>query len=374
VTEILAAGRWSTNGRKTAREHLAAIGLYCRTGAGLEALAPVICREVREMIGGAAAALYWLDEDQQPVGYYHEDAPPMPRELFQNQLQELFDGPEQMSAVWLARQTGQSIGRMFNPPASFYDSNVFNLLIKACGHHHTLDVRIDAQGIGRALFGLFRIESEPFTRQEVASIAVIQPLLQNAVENVGADPLWIPAPLLKGTLAVTADGTQLIACSQEATRLLADVSLIGQNLSCDPEKLSQPPRFITALIAAGGAEKRLGETYPVPGGRLSVLAQWMDSTGMGGQGGFWVIDLQMLVCREIEIASAVLEKKLTPLQREIALHALLGGERSECLRRFDVSKDALKLHVRAILKAFGAESWNELVRNHQRQYIQSNLS
>ncbi len=353
-----------TVGVASTRQHLAALGLYCRTGAGLEALAPAICREVREMIGGAAAALYWLDEDQQPVGYFHEDAPPMPRHLFQNQFAELFDRPGEMSAVWLGRQTGQSIGRLVNPPESFYNSNVFNLLIKACGHHHTLDVRIDAHGIGRALLGLFRFESDPFSQKEIETIAAIQPLLQMAIENVTVEPLWFPAPSLKGSLAVSADGTQLLACSDQTARLLADTSLMGQNLSSDPDQLSKPPRFISVLLATNGSERSLAEIYPVPGGRLSVQAQWMSQIGAEGEDGFWIVDLQMLICREIEAVGLVMDKKLTPLQRDISLYALLGGARSECARRFGVSKDALKLHVRAILRAFDAPSWNDMVRCH----------
>lgn len=311
------------------------------------------------MIGGAAAALYWLDLNQEPVGYFHEDAPPMPRELFQNQM-KLFEGPGEMSAFWLARQTGKSIGRLVDPPASFFDSNVYNLLIKGSGHRHTLDVRIDVDGVGRAVFGLFRIADDPFRPSEIDAIRVIQPLFARAIVNGQSGPHWTPDHSSRASLAVSADCEMLMACSSGAARLLANSSLIGQHLSCDPARLSRPPRFISALLQGANLAAPRSETYPVPGGRLSVRADWMGEVGSDPTRGFWSVELQMLTCREIEMVDVVLGRKLSPLQKEVALYALLGGERKNCAERFALSAASLKIHLRAILREFDSPSWNDL--------------
>jgi DNA-binding CsgD family transcriptional regulator len=52
--------------------------------------------------------------------------------------------------------------------------------------------------------------------------------------------------------------------------------------------------------------------------------------------------------------------RLSPLQREIALFAMLGGERSECATEFGVSSEALKKHLRAIFDATGTVKWPDL--------------
>ncbi len=135
--------------RRRILEH---IELLCTCGVGLEAIASALTAAVRDLIGAASGSIFWTDEAGQPAGFYHDCAPAELKDLFVTRFEELFDGPEQITMRTLTMIEGPSIGRMLDPAniALFLSGNVYRHLSKPLGHHHLLDRRIEANGMGRA--------------------------------------------------------------------------------------------------------------------------------------------------------------------------------------------------------------------------------
>ncbi|KAK6021327.1 YD repeat protein, partial [Ostertagia ostertagi] len=114
--------------RRLAEKKRHELDLLCRAGVGLTPIAPAVCRLVREIVGAEACALFWLDAQGQPEGFFHEHAQPAAQELFLNEFERLFLGPAEINITTLAQTPGARIGRMLNVPASYYRSNTYNLL------------------------------------------------------------------------------------------------------------------------------------------------------------------------------------------------------------------------------------------------------
>lgn len=132
------------------------LDLLRRTGAGISAIAPMACRILRELVRADAAALFWLDRDGLPEGFFHEDSPAPMRGLFVNAFEELFLGPVELNVAMLARLRGQRAGHLLAPPPECFRSNTFNVLVRPSGHQHALDLRVDHAGRPRAIVLLFR--------------------------------------------------------------------------------------------------------------------------------------------------------------------------------------------------------------------------
>ncbi|WP_157096359.1 MULTISPECIES: hypothetical protein [unclassified Methylosinus] len=135
--------------KNTARRKLHALDLLCRAGTGIAPIAPAACRQIRELVGADAASIFWLDENGLPQGFFHEDSPESARDLFVNEFERLFIGPAELNVTALARTPGPRVGRIARPGKAYFSSNTFNLLVRASGHHHSLDLRIDLDGRAR---------------------------------------------------------------------------------------------------------------------------------------------------------------------------------------------------------------------------------
>ncbi|HEY0200942.1 MAG TPA: hypothetical protein VGC24_04555, partial [Burkholderiaceae bacterium] len=111
------------------------LDLLCRAGVGLTPIAPAVCRLVREIVGAEACGLFWMDAQGQPEGFFHEHSSPETQELFLNEYQRLFVGPDEVNVSLLAQHKGRQIGHLLLVPSAYYRSNTFNLLVRGNGHH-----------------------------------------------------------------------------------------------------------------------------------------------------------------------------------------------------------------------------------------------
>ena len=53
---------------------------------------PAFCAVLRTLVGADAAALFWLDAQGRPEGFFHEDSPAGAQDLFLNEFDRLFAG------------------------------------------------------------------------------------------------------------------------------------------------------------------------------------------------------------------------------------------------------------------------------------------
>ncbi len=340
------------------------LDLLCRIGAGLEAIAPDVSRLVRGLVGADAAAIFWLDESGMPAGFFHEDSPASTRELFLNEYDRLFVGEREINVLSLSQNTGARVGYLIAPDASYYKSNTFNLLVRASGHHHALDLRVDVQGVARAVVLLFRTGGSPFGDTEATLLNRVAPYLERALSPARNESIWRGDTGSGAHMLVDILGQQILMCSEHAEALLARVNLVGAGLTLTG-KLLVPPTFVRNLCE----RLRPGKpgmppptcSFSVPGGRLQATAVLLHAPHPAGSSSSQVLVLlEFLRPASLDMVRKVVALEISPLQREIALAAGLGHSRGDCVTTIGVSTEALKKHLRVIYAAAGVGTWEEL--------------
>lgn len=339
------------------------LDLLCRIGVGLAPIAPDLTALLRQMVGADAVALFWLDEFGLPEGFHHEDSPDSVKDLFLNEFERLFVGEREINVFALAQRRDRRVGHLLEPGADYFQSNTYNLLVRASGHHHSLDLRVDVDGRARAVVLLFRAASRPFSDADAATLLRVAPYLQRAIEISLPPDAWQGLGAQNGHLLLDGAGQRIVLMSDPAITLLRNAGQrgMGWHQGTPPET---PPPFVQHLLAQPQRPLHL----PVPGGVLVAQLHPMGVPGHGGSGagsgqpGHLLVELALKRPRRIEVVRRVLSLQLSPLQREIALLAGLGHARADCVAQIGVSPEALKKHLRAIFFATGTHDWDSLTR------------
>jgi hypothetical protein len=344
--------------KNTARRKLHALDLLCRAGTGIAPIAPAACRQIRELVGADAASIFWLDENGLPQGFFHEDSPESARDLFVNEFERLFIGPAELNVTALARTPGPRVGRIARPGKAYFSSNTFNLLVRASGHHHSLDLRIDLDGRARAVVLLFRGGQRAFETTDAAALEQVTPYLQQAIASPVRQQVW-RCSARRGHMLIDVSGERLAMLDEEAELLLKMCTLVGQEIRlCGP--IRSPPRVVRELCARLQGRAIVRETLPIPGGRLEVTARRLTAPEGGAEQVLVTFELEEP--RRLETIDRVLALDVSPLQQKIAFVAALGGSRGDSLSETGISNEALKKHLAAIYAAAGVDSWEKLTR------------
>lgn len=165
------------------RQHLQwrrQLDLLSRTGVGLPAMAPALCALVRQIVGAQTCVLMWVDSAGMPVGVHHEHPNEATQALFMNEYERLFSGDREINVSWAARQRGQACGRLLNPPPAYFRSNTYNLLIRGDHYRHMLDLRIDVDGMARAVVALCRPPGKAFDQWRGKPRGSAHPITHNS--------------------------------------------------------------------------------------------------------------------------------------------------------------------------------------------------
>lgn len=330
------------------------LDLLCRAGVGIAPVAVELTAVLRQVVGADAAALFWLDEQGMPEGFFHEDSPPGVQDVFLNEFERLFVGEGETNVFALARHRGRSTGHLLAPGADYFRSNTYNLLVRASGHHHTLDQRVDVDGRARAVVLLFRAPGRPFNDDEAEALRRTAPYLQRAIEDAHSPDDWRAHIDRAGHVLLDDACQRILMMDAEAAAILSAANLRGVGQRPRPET---PPDFFRRLDARTGRSLRL----PIPGGALVASARALRAP-CGGTPGSVLVNLNLERPHRMEVVQRVLSLRLSPLQREIALLAGLGHPRSDCGPVIGVSAEALKKHLRAVFAATGASDWKSLAR------------
>lgn len=352
--------------RRLAEKKRHELDLLCRAGVGLTPIAPAVCRLVREIVGAEACALFWLDAQGQPEGFFHEHAQPAAQELFLNEFERLFLGPAEINITTLAQTPGARIGRMLNVPASYYRSNTYNLLVRASGHHHTLDLRVDVQGRARAVLMLFRAREQLFQEQDAALLSRIEPYLYRALTGTAEASVWSAPASRSGHLLLADCGHRLLMFAGDAEALLKACTLVGQDVRVSGP-LQAVPRFVRDLCARlhASGQPQARQDIDIPAGRLSMVAHRLQQAPLQPASDQILVALELQYPPRLRVVHRVLALGLSPLQREIALLAGVGGLRPDCERVIGVSNEALKKHLKTIYRAAGVAGWESLAATLQ---------
>ena len=356
------------------------LDLLVRTGLGIEPIAPALARILRSLIGAEGCFICWFDDYGAPSGFFHDSAPVDAQELFLNNSQ-LFIGPNELNVFWLTRNMGPLVGNMMNPGKAFFKSNTFNLLFKACHHHHGLDLRVEIDGVIRLAIGLFRAEAQRFSESDAHRLQSYLPTLQMAAIK-GPSPPGLSRiqheatdSMGPGHLVVSPDGTQITMISEQAVKLLRLAKQFGQRVWLTGQ-MTAPPYFVKQLCSRlnTGTSSKVESKLDVEGGTLIITASWIHSmvgvpshnpsgyqTPLTGQQ--IVIKVEFQQPTAIELVRSISQLELSPLQSRIAMFAATGGSRIDCAAHHAVSKEALKKHLREIYAAARCADWQELARS-----------
>ncbi len=347
---------------RAARHKWQELELVCEIGVGIAAIAPSVCRLLRELAGADAAALFWMDEKGLPEGFFHEDSTAEAQNLFVNEFERLFLGPAELNVATLVKLDGPGWGHLLVPPASYWRSNTFNLLVRASGHRHAIDLRIEHHGQARAVALLFRVEGHPFDEADLATLRRAAPALSQAFERVTADDTWEPSEDRSGrggTLIVDAGGERLLFAGEGARLLLQASNLVGQGIPVDGP-LRAPPAFARRLCAELAAGRSRREIIPVAQGRLVVTAEPLAEP----DGAVRVVSLAVAleVPRRLRFVEGLMALDLSPRQRSLLLAAASGETRAAAATRTRTSAEAMKKHLATIYDVTGLRSWTDLAR------------
>lgn len=350
------------------------LDLLCRSGTGLVPIAPEVCQLAREMVGADAGSLFWLDEHGMPLGFFHENSPAQARDLFLNEFDRLFLGPYETNVVQLAnRHDGLAVGQLLHMPAQYYLSNTFNLLVRPSGHHHALDLNVRIDGRTRAVLLLFRPFGQPFNDDDARMLQRIEPYLHRALATPPDKAVWSTPLTRSGYLLLekTAYGHlpwQLRLAGGDALHILHNCNLVGQNLRPSSPLLAELPHFIQHACneLAQAAMPTLQRMVTVPGGHLCVTLTPLQAPGAAP---IWhqkytevLAVLELRTPQRLRLVQRLMGLQLSPLQREIALLAGIGGRRADCEGTIGVSNEALKKHLKTIYRTVGVADWDALAR------------
>ena len=336
------------------------IRLLCRSGAGLQAIVGPLCHAVRDLIAAAGAAMFWLDGvDLLPAGFYHDSAPAELKDFFIAKLEELFIDPAEITSVSLINGDGPLIGKMLRPGETerFWRGKIYQYLCAPLDHHHMLDMALRRHGQGAALFVAWNPRDRPFTRAHATMLEPVHRLIEQALASDGAQTSWIAQDTGQGHFITDLTGRDLIAVHPDAERMLMDSHLLRQRVS-----MTTPTDIAPAFAAQLAAELANGSAavmhLPVANGRL--VARASRTRLVNAEQSLMYVALHREVARNVLAVEYVMRLPLTALQREIALFAMTGGQRSDCAAEFGVSDEALKKHLRPIFSATATGRWADL--------------
>ncbi|MBX3565572.1 MAG: hypothetical protein KF730_13465 [Sphingomonas sp.] len=337
------------------------IRLLCHCGAGVEAIASSLTGAVRDLIGADSAALFWLDESGNPLGFFHDCAPAEVKDLFITRFEELFSGPGEVNMVTLAEIEGPAIGRMFDADfaARFWSGEVYRRLCTPLGHHFMLDMRIEWQGRGRVVFCAWNGPDRPFTLTDAAALEPVRTLISHAVATQRAEAGWRSSASDNAHLITDAGGTRLVAINPEAEAILMASHLLRQHVSMTHQPETAPGFAILLARAMTKGDPGPSAYVPVADGRIVARASRTRAVN-SGLGALMYVALDLQTPIDVLMIDTVMQLPLTPLQREIALFGMRGGARGDCSALFGVSPEALKKHLRAIYDATNTARWSEL--------------
>ena len=339
------------------------LDLLSRTGVGLSAIAPAIAPLIRKIVGAQSCMITWIDVDGKPTGVFNENPVEATEALCMNGYERLFSGENEIGVSWLARQRGQACGHLLNPSSSYLRSNTYNLLVRGDNYRYMLDLRIDVDGVARAVIALCRPAGKAFDEGDAFTLDGLLPVLQRACVKVAnaLEDTCIGSGV--GHLLITGDAERIHMANEEGIALVRSSRLVSQQIEL-LGAMQTVPTFVRdlclRLISAG--QSQVQSSVEVPGGVLQCSASWMGAALAQAQPDARqiLVTLQRQQAQAAQVVREISNLALSPLQSRIALYAATGGRRDACAAVHQVGVDALKKHLRRIYAASGAQEWADL--------------
>lgn len=356
--------------RKKNIRRWAQLRLLCCSGLDLMAVAPDALKVAHDLVPHAASALFLTSHDGAQQATYHEDCPVAVQQLCAAGG-SLFEGAAEWNVRRLVTRRGApKVGQLWKPPREYFSSNTYQLLVRGCGHHHTIDARLEVHGQRIGVVSLFREPGLGFDAQDLEDLARIAVHLEHAAKFQAAPGTAADGEAELQAMVVATSRGDVVASSLAAQALLEQIPLTGAQW---PDRRRLPPACLRLIEALKGGEAFAWHlpscSLPLAGGTLELHAQWMlppgevpaaDALALANRGLVGITltrrtPVPLRVWRNLGTAS------LSPRQMEVAFWMGLGGGREAARARMDIGEAVLRDCVRAVYDRLGCSSEPELV-------------
>jgi DNA-binding CsgD family transcriptional regulator len=274
-------------------------------------------------------------------------------------------GEHEVNVTALAQGRGRPIGQLLQPDKRYFRSNTYNLLVRASGHHHCLDMRVDHDGQARVVVLAFRTQACPaFSDESARTLQRVGPYLQRALLQAQSPLSWMVREQKQGFLVADTDGRRITLVDPTAQTLLAHLGLRDTAMAAK-QGVHAVPTFVShlcqTLASASQVQDDIQAQLPCAGGALLVRASRLMAPGQH-QHTQTLIELRKVVPDQLALARRVISLRLSPLQRQIVMRAAQGLERATCQQALGVSSEALKKHLRQVYAETGTRDWPSLTQ------------
>jgi DNA-binding CsgD family transcriptional regulator len=347
----------------------ARIKQLCCLGLGGEAVIPAVLREVHELIPSHSNMFFWVENDELSNVYdENPDAaqitPLYVQEFYNRKEREVFrsfpDAMRHEYGVFGLHQT-LTVDR-----DTFYQSDVFNLIMRPLGSHDFLRLIVRESGRARGAVQVVRTSKDPsFTTAERYALAGLQPFIAHALTA----PKSLDVPLVDSgetELIVANREGKIIYLSRQARRLLmlAAHPRIGFG-SKVPETALLPANVVQIcrnLLGIFAGENSAGAPvyhHRNVWGGFTFRAYRLDPTDTSSS--LVGITLGHQEPLPVKLTRQIGRLPLSPRQAEVCLLIASGHSHTEIAERLGISPHTAIAHSRWIYNKLEVRSRTELV-------------
>lgn len=336
----------------------------CCSGFDPIMIAPQICDLLHQLIPNAATAIFLTHPNGLPYAFFHEDSPDSAKLLFQNQP-HLFDGVAEINVFKIVGDLNRpKCAGLLYPDPSYYQSNTYQHLVRASGHHHSLDVRLDVNGVAAGALILFREQGIGFSEKDIPTLNQAARYIEHALSADFSVEQSDVIAAEHATIVVSQQG-DMMYITDAAAKLLQQVP-ITYNFWQHGQPL---PKFCVDLLSClqfGQTEPRLN--ISIPTGQLSVRAEWLHATPPHQP--LIALQLKHVVPRSLRCWQLMQCSDLSPQQADVAYWLAIGHAKPAICARLGISDAVLKDAIKAIYQCFSVHTMTELIEHVQQQLRQ----
>jgi DNA-binding CsgD family transcriptional regulator len=350
---------------KKQRDALYRLRTLCCSGFNTVSIAPDIFHHVHKILPNEACALFLTDPLGMPYMFYHEDSPENARALFQNEPQ-LFMGRHEYNIFKIATAPIKS-GYFLHPDEEYFSSHTYQHLVRASGHHHTLEVRLEVLSKAAGALLLFREpSSKPFQSADLPHIHQIARYIEYSLNTDSIEQAFLSPIETEQALIMVSPDTQEIQFSTLAAELMLKEIPLIHNLWQTGKPL---PIICTQLIQQLCHGSQLPETtVKIPSGHLYVRAEWLNAQQSTHR--LIVLHLKKFMPRSLMLWQFLQKTDLNAQQASVAFLLLTGLSKNMIQTQLSISEAVVKDCIKSIYQYFSVHSLDELIKF---LYYQANL-
>jgi hypothetical protein len=345
--------------RKKNSKQWARLRLLCSSGLDLMTLVPDAFALMQGLIPHSSAGLYMATADGETNNVFYVGPIAGVEHLCTDP--DFFCGPYDVPMPMLLRGRGK-IGQMFAPRREFYSSNTYQYLMRGAGQHHALDIKLEDNGQPIGMLILLREPRYPFDEDDLEDAARLAMYFEHAFRTArnGSCELASGEVEEEALLVARRDGAVLFA-SQTAHDRMRDLAA-QQRVQYDGSRLPPACRELVGVLTDGERHpwRMPSMQRPIPGGLLSVSAQWLQPGEADGGHEVGIL-LKRILPRPLRVWRNLSAAVLSPQQSELALWMGLGYGREVARSRMGMSEAVMRDCVRTIYDRLECNSEAALV-------------